>query len=160
MTQPTRRLAARRAAVHRASVWWSGDERGSAAIETVVVVPAFVLFVLLIVYAGRLAVTEQAVEAAAGEAARAASIARTAGQAQRDATTGAAASLRNQGLTCVSQHVAVDTSGFATPVGSPARVSATVTCQVDLSDLALPGLPGARAVTATLTSPIDTYRGR
>ena len=138
----------------------SRDERGSAATETVVIVPAFLLFVLLIVYAGRLTVTRQAVEAAASEAARSASIARTVGQAQRDGITGAASSLRNQGLRCASQQVIVDTSGFAAPVGTAATVSATVTCVVDLSDLALPGVPGSRTLTATRTSPIDTYRER
>lgn len=140
--------------------WWRWDERGSAAIETVVIVPAFVLFVLLIVYAGRVAVTRQAVEAAAAEAARSASIARSPDQAQRDAAGGAAASLHAQGLTCRSQQVLVDTAGFGAPVGTPAKVTATVRCVVDLSDLALPGLPGSRTVTATMASPIDTYRER
>lgn len=120
-----------------------GDaERGSAVIEAVIAVPAFMLFVLLIIFAGRLAVAGQAVEAAASEAARAASISRTRQQADSDATAGAAASLRNQGLRCVAQQVAVDTTGFATPVGTPATVSATVTCLVDLSDLAIPGPAG------------------
>ncbi len=138
-----------------------GDaERGSAVIEAVIAVPAFMLFVLLIIFAGRLAVARQAVEAAASEAARAASISRTRQQADSDATAVAAASLRNQGLTCVAQQVAVDTTGFATPVGSPASVRATVTCLVDLSDLAIPGLPGTRTITATMSSPIDTYRER
>ena len=52
------------------------------------------------------------------------------------------------------------TTGFATPVGTPATVSATVTCVVELSDLALPGVPGTRTVTVTVTSPLDTYRER
>lgn len=135
-------------------------ELGSAAIETVVIVPAFLLFVLLIVYAGRVAVTRQAVQAAAAEAARSASLARSAGQAQSDGAGGAAASLHNQGLTCQSQQVRIDASGFAAPVGTPAQVTATVTCEVDLSQLTLPGLPGTRTITATMTSPIDTYRER
>ena len=141
--------------------WWRlRGERGSAAIETVVIVPAFLLFVLLIIYAGRVAVTRQAVQAAAAEAARSASLARTAGQAQSAAAGGAAASLHNQGLTCQSQQVRIDASGFAAPVGTPAKVTATITCLIDLSHLTLPALPGTRTVTATMTSPIDTYRER
>ena len=135
-------------------------ERGSAAVETVVIVPAFLLFVLLIVYAGRVAVTRQAVQAAAAEAARAASLARTPTDARRDGAGGAAAALANQSLPCWSQQVTVDTAGFAAPVGTPASVTATVTCRLDLADLTLPGLPGSRTVTATMTSPIDTYRER
>ena len=57
-------------------------ERGSAVIEAVVGVPAFMLFVLLIIAGGRLAIAQQAVEAAAADAARAASIARTQDQAR------------------------------------------------------------------------------
>jgi hypothetical protein len=56
--------------------------------------------------------------------------------------------------------VDVDTSGFRVPVGLPAQVRATVTCVVALGDLALPGFPGSRTVTATAVSPVDTYRER
>ncbi|HEY5275589.1 MAG TPA: TadE/TadG family type IV pilus assembly protein, partial [Coriobacteriia bacterium] len=52
-------------------------ERGSAAIETAVGVPAFLLFIALIIGAGRIAIARQAVEAAAAEGARSASIERT-----------------------------------------------------------------------------------
>ena len=111
-------------------------EQGSATIEAVIGVPAFLLFVLLIIAAGRIAVARQAVEASAAEAARSASIARTKSQAEANAASGAATSLRNQGVRCTSQHVDIDTSGFAAPVGTPA------------------------SVTATMSSPIDTYRER
>ncbi|WP_232422876.1 TadE/TadG family type IV pilus assembly protein [Cellulosimicrobium cellulans] len=129
-------------------------------IEAVIGVPAVIFFIGLIIAAGRMAVAEQAVDAAAAEAARAASIARTQVQANEDAMTWASASLANQGLQCTSRNVEVDTGGFAAPPGTPASVSATVTCVVRLSDLAVPGLPGSRTITATMTSPIDTYRER
>ena len=135
-------------------------ERGSATIEAVIGVPAFLLFVLLIIAAGRVAIARQAVEASAAEAARSASIARTQGQAEANGVSGAAASLRNQGVRCTAQRVDVDTSGFAVPVGTPASVTATVTCIADVSDLSIPGLPGSRTITATMSSPIDTYRER
>ena len=135
-------------------------ERGSATIEAVIGVPAFLLFVLLIIAAGRIAMARHAVEASAAEAARSASISRTQARAEADGVSGAATSLRNQGVRCTSQRVDIDTSGFAAPVGTPAKVTATVTCIADLSDLSIPGLPGSRTITATMSSPIDTYRER
>lgn len=138
-----------------------GDrERGSAVIEAVIAIPAFVLFVVVIIAAGRVAMAHQSVEAAAAESARSASLARTAGEAQAKATAAGAQTLVNQGLQCVSTTVTVDTSGFAVPVGSPAQVSATVTCAVDLGDLTMTGLPGTITVDVTVGSPLDTYRGR
>ena len=51
------------------------DERGSAAVEAVIGVPAFALFVGLIIFGGRTAIDSRAVESAAADAARTASIA-------------------------------------------------------------------------------------
>ena len=102
----------------------------------------------------------QGVQSAAADAARSASIARTQGGAQTEGNTAAATSLANQHVNCVTTTVSVDTSGFASPVGTPAKISATVTCDVNLSDLFLPGVPGSKAITATMSSPLDTYRER
>jgi len=55
--------------------------------------------------------------------------------------------------------VTLDTSGFSRPVGTAASVAASVSCTVKLSELALPGLPD-RVVSATVTSPLDVFRGR
>jgi Flp pilus assembly protein TadG len=134
-------------------------ERGLASVELVIVAPAFLLFVALLLFAGRVALAEQAVQAAAAEAARAASTARTAEQARAQATTWAQTSLDNQQLGCRTQQVHVDTTGFAAPVGTPAQVAATVTCVLDLADLSAP-VPGSYTTTATMTSPLDTYRSR
>ena len=135
-------------------------ERGSAAIEAAVGVPAFMLFVALIIIAGRVAIATQAVQSSASEAARVASIARTQGEAGDAAKSAATSSLANQNLRCVRTSVTVDTTGFATPVGTPATTTALVSCTVNLSDLSVPGVPGTRTVTATASSPLDTYRER
>ena len=135
-------------------------ERGSEAVEAAVGVPAFLLFVAVIIAAGRVAIAHQAVESAAADAARSASISRTQGEADSAATSGASSSLANQKLQCVSRKVSVDTSGFAAPVGTPATVTATVTCVVNLSDVTIPGLPGSMTIDATVDSPLDTYRER
>jgi Flp pilus assembly protein TadG len=136
------------------------SERGSSVVEVVILAPALGLFLALIIAGGRVAVAHQAVEASAAEAARAASISRTQGQAQASARSRRVGQ-PDQPDNPVRQHctVTVDTSGFATPVGTPASVGATVTCQVDLAGL-LPGLPGSMSITATVRSPLDTYRER
>ncbi len=136
------------------------DERGSAAVEAVIGAAALTLFVSLTILGGRVAVAHQAVQASAADAARAASIARTAATAATDARSAAAATQANQQLRCATHEVAVDTSGFGVPVGSPASVTATVTCQVVVADLFLPGVPGTIQVQASMISPLDTHRGR
>lgn len=136
------------------------DERGSAAVEAAVGVPAFVLFVGLIIFGGRTATTHSAVESAAADAARTASIARTASEAKQDAQAAAQASLANQGIHCLSVTVTVDVSDFAKTVGQTGEVTATVECLLDLGDLSVPGVPGSRLIKATSTSPLDTFRER
>jgi Flp pilus assembly protein TadG len=138
----------------------SRDERGSASVEAAVGVPAFVLFVGLIIFGGRTATTHQSVETAAADAARAASIERTGSSAKTKAISAATTSLSNQGIHCLDVDVTVDASQFSRMVGEPATVSVTVHCRLDLSDLSVPGVPGSRLIKATMTSPIDTWRER
>lgn len=135
-------------------------EQGSAAIEAAIGIPAFLMFVALILLAGRTAIATQAIEAAAAQAARSASIERSEDAARVAAEQGASTSLTNQDLACITQRVDIDTSEFATPVGTPANVDATVECEVPLADLSLPGVPGSITLTSTMSSPLDTYRER
>lgn len=134
------------------------DERGSAAVEAVILVPAFGLFLGLLIFAGRTAIAHQGIEAVAADAARAASIARTADQAQANAAEAIEYSLVNNDLRCASSSVSVDTTGLSSAVGVPGTVSATVTCTIDLADLSVPGVPGSHTVTATMVSPVDAWR--
>ena len=136
------------------------SERGSASIEAAVGLPAFVLFVGLIIFGGRTATTHQAVESAAADAARSASIARTSTTATTAAKNAAQTSLANQDVHCLSVDVAVDASHFSKAVGEVATVAVTVECRLDLSDLSVPGVPGTRIIRATMTSPLDTWRER
>jgi Flp pilus assembly protein TadG len=135
-------------------------DRGSASLEFVVVAPVLLALIALLVLAGRVALAGNSVGQAADEAARSASISRTASAAQGLAEDGARRALAQQDLTCASVVVDVDVTGFAVPIGRPAQVRATVSCVVRLSDLAMPGFPGSRTVTATAVSPLDTYRER
>ncbi|GAA5122557.1 pilus assembly protein [Alloalcanivorax gelatiniphagus] len=134
------------------------DERGSVAIEAVIGLPAFGLFVGMIIMGGRVEVTRQTVEAAAFEGARGASLART---EQAAVASGKAAAAANLGkLSCITTSVSVDAAGYDAPLGTTALVGVTVTCRVGLADLSLPGVPGTRVITETAYSPIDAYRER
>lgn len=134
-------------------------ERGSAVVEVVLLAPALGLFIALVIAGGRVAIAHQGVEASAAQAARAASIARTQAGADEAARAAAIESLNAQDLTCNTSRVTLDTTEFAAPIGTPAAVSATVSCRVDLAGV-LPALPGAVDITATARSPLDTYRER
>lgn len=136
------------------------DERGSAAIEAAIGVPTFVLFVGLIIFGGRTAATHEALQSAAAGAARSASLARNAEVARVDAHEAATVSITNQKIGCSAINVDVDTSDFNKQPGVPGSVNVTVTCRLDLSDLAVPGVPGSRVLRATMSSPIDTWRER
>ena len=134
------------------------DERGSASIEAVVAGPAVVLLILLVIFGGRVALAHQTVQSVAADTARAASLARTQTEARTSAQAAAAAGLDQQ-LPCASHTVDLDLTGFRAPVGTPATVSATLSCRVATADLGLPGLPDL-TIEATMTSPIDTWRER
>lgn len=136
------------------------EERGSATIEAAIGLPAFALFVGLIIFGGRTASTHQALQSAAADGARSASIARDAQTAQAGAREAATASIINQHLGCTQVHVSVDTSDFNKAPGVLGSVAVTVSCRLDLSDLAVAGVPGSRVMSSTMSSPIDTWRER
>jgi Flp pilus assembly protein TadG len=137
-----------------------GRERGSATLELVIVIPAMLLMIAAIIMAGRLAMAQQAMQAVANDAARAASLARTSSEARREADNVFTYALAMNGLSCTSSTVEVDTAGFSRPVGAAATVTADASCQVRLGDLSFPGVPGTIDIQATGISPIDTYRER
>ena len=132
-------------------------DSGSATLEAVIAVPGLFAFAALMIFAGRVALARQAVEQAAWDAAREASIARTASQAQNNATSRATNLLTSHGCTPT---VAVNTSGFNVPIGQPATVTVAVACTIDLSQLTLPGIPGTITLTAHEETPLDKYRQR
>ena len=130
------------------------DERGSISVWF-----ATASFVMIIL-GGRVEIAKQSVDAAAYEAARAASIERTQSEAISSGKSAATSSLNDQGLQCATTHITVNAAAFNAPLGTTAQVTATVTCKVDVADLSIPGLPGTRTITATASSPVDAYRER
>ncbi|WP_432570898.1 TadE/TadG family type IV pilus assembly protein [Kineococcus sp. SYSU DK005] len=131
-----------------------------ATVELAIVAVGLLLLLSLLAAAGRVSQAQGAVNQAAADAARQASLARSAAAAATSARSGALSTLARQGLRCTGAQVSIDTAAFTTAVGTDANVSATVTCPVALGDIALPGLPGTKVVTATWVSPLDTIRER
>ena len=136
------------------------DERGSSALEASVGIPAFALFVALIILGGRTATTHQALESAAADAARSASLARTGTSAAKAAREAAQTSITNQDVPCIQVEVTVNTGAFTQPVGQDSVIEVSVECRLKLSDLSIPGLPGHRILRSSMSSPLDTWRER
>ena len=130
-------------------------DQGAASVEMVLLTPALLVLMLLVVAGGRLAGTRGQVDAAARDAARAGTIARSPGDARREALEAARTRLDAGSVGCRTLTVAVDTAGFR----AGGHVATTVTCIVDLGDLTLLSLPGARTVSASAVEPVDTFRG-
>lgn len=136
-----------------------GDD-GSVAIEAAIIVPPLLMFVCLAIAGGRIVTSGAKIDAAAEDAARETSIHRTAASAQAAAQAAATESLNDQGITCASTSVNINTGGLSVPLGQVGTVTVTVSCTVPLADLLLPGAPGARTLTSTATSVVDQYRQR
>lgn len=132
-----------------------GDE-GSIAAEVAIAIPVLVAILLLAgVLLARGVDARLRLDDAAHQAARAASLTRNPTAATLAARQAATAALNHAGVDCTDPTVAVDTHDFA-PGG---LVTVTVSCRLDLSDAAaLLATGDQRTLTATASSPIDTYR--
>ena len=130
-------------------------EVGSASLELALVTPVLLLMLLFVVALGRLGEARADVDAAAAQAARAASIARTPAGARTAATDTASAALDARSLPCSGLDVVVDTSAFR-PGG---QVVVDLTCTVPLGQLGGIGLPGAKRLQSTAIAVVDVFRG-
>lgn len=135
-------------------------ERGSVTVELTLLVPALLIMLGLLMAGGRLWFARSAVVDAAQTAARAASLARTPGEAGVVGRSAGLRSMSTAGLRCSSSSVSVSTAGFQVPVGTPATVTSTVGCRVAFSDLYLPVVPGSIQLTGEGAAALDTYRSR
>lgn len=131
------------------------DDRGSAAVEMAIVAPAVFLLLMLVIFAGRVTDARQQVISAADAAARAASIQSSQSDAEMAADAAAKANLKDGGLTCTPSDVDV-LSREVVPGGA---VRVRVSCDVDLSSVAMPGIENTQTFTAEATEVIDRYRG-
>ena len=136
------------------------DERGALSVELLFLTPVLVLVLLVVLAAGRIAIAENAMQAAANAAAREASLARTTPVAQSNAAQAAAQTLNQDGYTCTTLTITINDSGINAPLGELGEVGASVTCTLQLSDLGIPALGNTMELSATATSPVDAFRER
>lgn len=129
-------------------------DRGSVAVEVVLVAPLLIALLLLVAGLGRIAHTRGQVDGAAADAARTASLHRDPSRAQQAGADAARDHLGQQA--CRDLDVAIDTTNFQ-PGG---QVVARVRCTASLAGLGLSGLPGTRTFTATAVAPIEAHRSR
>jgi Flp pilus assembly protein TadG len=128
----------------------SGDgERGSMAVELVIMTPVLVMFMLLVVAFGRYVWIRGQIEAAARDAVRAAAFERSAGDAEAAADDMAQAQL--EGRSCSEGAL----SGAFVAGGT---IKYTLTCHVSYDELGLIGLPDGDDVTVSSDAPLDQFR--
>ncbi|MEY5039283.1 MAG: hypothetical protein RLZZ48_52 [Actinomycetota bacterium] len=127
-------------------------ERGSATVETVVLVPVLVALVLFAVYAGRSTQAMGQIRHAADQGARAASLVRVS-RMQQVGREAVLENLTENGSPCtnVMVNVAVDTDS------SSRAVLVEVECEVSLAGLELLNL-GRRTIEAESVEVIDVWR--
>ena len=129
-------------------------ERGSAAVELVLVAPLLILVMMMIVACARITTARLHLTQAAPAAARAATLARSATAARDRAAAAAQQALVGAGMACTNVTTQVDGGGWRP--GS--TVSARVTCTVSLAQLSPLHLAVHRNISATATSVIDRWR--
>lgn len=133
--------------------WWRTDD-GAVTAEITLLTPLLVMvlvFVAVVIHRGVDARIR--IDDVAHQAARAASIERTPAASVAAAHATAASALSSAGLACRSLTVNTVTGGLQ-PGGT---VSVTVSCDVDLGDALVLGVPD-RHLSASAIEPIDTWR--
>jgi Flp pilus assembly protein TadG len=124
-----------------------GGACGSMTVETVMLAPVFLLFLMFLVGAGRVVEAQGEVNGAARDAARAASVQRTLSGAESAARDAAQAALGEQ---CPPQ---VSMSGTDWREGGVVR--ATVTCELNLDFL---GFGAVRQMVGDSVVPLEQFR--
>jgi Flp pilus assembly protein TadG len=132
----------------------TAGQRGAVSTELAVITPILIGFMLLVVFAGRVAQAEGDVRHAAHEAARAASLVATPQAAVAAANDTVAANVSEGTVACRSLNVAVDTTRFE----AGGQVAVTVACEASFADIAMLAVPGTRTFEATAIEVIDTHR--
>lgn len=148
-----------RALSPRVSVPSGPSDRGMSAVEVAILAPVIVLFLLFLVGLGRLVEARGQVDAAARDAARAATVQRDAGVVQGVVEQVAAADLsvpRGGGDRpwCDGQP-SVGWSGDFAPGGT---ITVQVSCEVKLDGLDWLGFEPRRTISSEASAPLDTFR--
>jgi Flp pilus assembly protein TadG len=135
--------------------WWRSDQ-GSVAAEASLVAPFLVmLLVFVAVFVHRGVDVRIRIDDAAHQAARAASIEHSLAAATSAAESTATAALTAAGVLCRPLSVHTTTHGMRLDGGS---VSVTLSCDVDVSEALLIGIPGTKRLSASAIEPVDIWR--
>lgn len=135
-------------------------QRGAAAVEVAILIPLLGLLLAGLIGGWRIGWARTQVVEAAAAGARAASIPASAGQARQMATAAVQADLATVGLHCADAQVDVDTAAYSLPPGVPGKVTARVSCRLNLSDVIVSGLPGTILISSAASEPLDIFRER
>lgn len=125
-------------------------DRGSLAVELVILTPVLVLFMAVLVALGRVVEAQGQVDGAARDAARAASVIQEAGAARQSAQTAAGTDLSG----CVRGPDV--TFGAGTDLAPGGVVNVIVTCRIPLPALSFIGFQ-TKMITGHASAPIDAF---
>lgn len=153
-------IAAKIAKVRRRTARSTGQRGLAPATELVIILPALIVLLGVIVAGARIWFARSVVTDAAYSGARAASIERTAQQAESAGRAATQQRLAMRGITCLRTDVDLDLTGFGAPIGTPASVSERIDCRLAIGAVLVPGIPGSMMITGRGSSPIDSYRER
>ncbi len=134
-------------------------EEGESPVTLIGIMPVIGMILLAIIAAGRIAEAQTAVESAVGAAVREATLSRDPGTADANARVAVSRALGQRGIKC-DPTVSVNAAALRNAVGVDGEASVRVQCQVPLSDLLVPGMPGSVSIDRQAVSPVDTYRER
>ncbi|MGD0394928.1 MAG: TadE/TadG family type IV pilus assembly protein [Acidimicrobiales bacterium] len=123
-------------------------------VELTVMAPILFALALSTLVFGRVSEARQEVVEASRAGAQAAAVQPDPSSAQLGAADSAVVGLFNDSHICAHPLISTDVSHFY-PGG---YVTVSVACQVSLSDLSAPGIPGSTTIRASTTAPIDPYR--
>jgi hypothetical protein len=123
-------------------------------VELIVLAPVVFVFVLTALAFGRFELAREQVISAARAGAEAASVVPSAIDAQSAALNAVDPIVADQSDICAYVSVSTDTTHFV-PGGF---VRVVVDCQIDFTDLFVPGFPGHENVQETVIAPIDPFR--
>ena len=128
------------------------EQRGSMAVETVILTPIFVLLLVFVSYASRVVIAQHELNRAADVAARAASQVRSTSMTSRGIET-ATSSIQANRSHCLNFTAEVSRRSIAGIIHAEVRTS----CRIDVFGLSILGIRSPE-LTATSTEVVDVYR--
>jgi Flp pilus assembly protein TadG len=130
-------------------------ERGTMALEMVILAPILLILFFFLLACGRYFQTSSLLENAARDGARSASQERSLAQAQAKVDEAVARTMDQAVESCKTSASGAITTAFV--AGTP--LSVEVTCTINYRDLGLLGIGGDTTITKQFSSSLDPYRG-